>query len=110
MPDGNEDAPRQNAGEALPSPERLDRLIEIVQPNTWVALTTAAILAGAAVAWSIVGRLPVVVSGRGVVVPPRTVVAFQATASGRLGTLRVNSGDLVHKGDVLATIDQPDIA
>lgn len=110
MPAPNNRVHRSHASDALPSPEHLDRLIEIVRPTTWLPLACAAVLVIAAVVWSVVGHLPVVVIGHGILIRPRKVVVFQAPASGRLVTLRIRRGDAVKKGDVLATIEQPDLS
>jgi HlyD family secretion protein len=56
-----------------------------------------------------VGRLPTTVAGRGVLIRPRKVVAWQAPATGRLAALTVSVGDRVQKGAVLGTIDQADM-
>jgi HlyD family secretion protein len=97
---------RQAALERLAAPEQLDHLMRVVRPKDWLVLATFAGLVVLAVIWSLVGQLPVTVDGRGVLIHPRTVVAVQAPASGRLSRLDVQVGDLVNVGDVLGTIDQ----
>lgn len=97
---------RKEALERLSSPERLDELIEVVDPHSWIALVTLASLIAVALLWSIVGRLPTTVTGRGVLVRPRNVVELQAPASGRLISLNVRVGSSVKKGAVLGNIEQ----
>jgi HlyD family secretion protein len=97
---------REKALERLSSPERLDQLMRVTSPRGWLALVTFAGLVAVALLWSVLGRLPSTVAGRGVLIHPRQVVDFQAPAAGRLITLSVQAGDMVNAGDVLGVIDQ----
>lgn len=100
---------RQEALERLSSPERLDQLMQVVSPKAWLPLTTIGFLVIVAGAWSVVGRIPVTVSGQGVLIQPRSVVPFQMPAEGKILTLNVKPGDAIAKGDVLGTIDQGEL-
>ncbi len=59
---------RQEALERLSSPERLDELMKVVSLKTWLPLATIGVLLGLGLIWSVVGRIPVTTSGRGVLV------------------------------------------
>ena len=100
---------RQEALERLASPEQLDHLMQVIRPKDWLILVLFAMLAAAAVLWSCFGHLPTAVAGRGVLVRPRSIVAFQAPATGRLAALEVSVGDHVEAGQRLGTIDQADM-
>jgi HlyD family secretion protein len=100
---------RKESLERLSSPERLDQLMQVVSPKSWLPLTALGSLAVAALTWSIHGRIPITVEGRGVLVYPRNVVSFQSKSSGQLATLNVEVGDVVEKGDVIGTIDQAEL-
>ena len=100
---------RQSALERLSSPERLDQLMQVVNPMDWIALTTLASLVGGTLIWSIVGRIPITVDGRGVLIQPRQVVDFQANITGQLKALNVRNGQCVKKNEVLATVDPIDL-
>jgi hypothetical protein len=56
---------RKASLERLSSPERLDELMTIVNPKTWLPLGTIGVLLGCGLLWSFVGRIPVTTSGRG---------------------------------------------
>ena len=99
---------RQKSLERLSSPERLDQLMRVVNPKSWIPLATLGVLGMTALTWSIFGRIPVTVQGVGVFIHPSTVVPVQSKSSGQLIDLRVKNGDIVQKGDVIATIDQSD--
>jgi HlyD family secretion protein len=53
--------------------------------------------------------LPITVTGRGVLVRPRTRVTFQAQAPGRIVAVQAREGARVQPGDVLAVLDQAEI-
>ncbi|MDJ0648208.1 MAG: NHLP bacteriocin system secretion protein [Xenococcaceae cyanobacterium MO_188.B19] len=99
---------REKSLERLSSPERLDQLMRVVNPKSWIPLATLGLLGVTAITWSIFGRIPVTVKGVGVLVYPSTVVPLQSQSSGQLMEVKVKNGDLVEKGDIIAIIDQSD--
>src|SRR5215510_6856953 len=100
---------REKALERLSSPERLDQLMRVTSPKGWLALVTVAGLVAITLLWSVLGRLPSTVTGRGVLIHPHKVVDIQAPAAGRLTSLSMQTGDLVHEGDVLGLIEQAEL-
>jgi len=100
---------RQESLERLSSPERLDQLMNVVDRRAWIPLATCGSLFLLGALWSIFGRLPLNVTGQGVLIQPRKVVQFQAPGEGRVMEIKVRSGDFVKKGDVIATLAQPAI-
>jgi HlyD family secretion protein len=97
---------RKEAIDRLSSPEQLDQLVEVVNPKAWVPLVGLGLLIFAGGLWGIFGRLPLNVTGQGVLVRPRRVVQLQVPAGGRVIDLTVQPGDAVEAGQVLGTIDQ----
>ena len=59
---------RQRSLERLSSPERLDELMTLVNLKSWLPLGTIGVLLGLGLIWSLVGRVPVTTSGRGLLV------------------------------------------
>ncbi|MBW4596669.1 MAG: NHLP bacteriocin system secretion protein [Brasilonema angustatum HA4187-MV1] len=100
---------RKKALEHSSSPERLDQLMQVVSPMKWLPLAALGSLVVAGLAWSIVGRIPITVTGQGVLVFPSKVIAFQSPTSGQLQTINLRVGDFVKKGQVLATIGQGEL-
>ncbi|MCU0535079.1 MAG: NHLP bacteriocin system secretion protein [Hydrococcus sp. Prado102] len=100
---------RKTSIERLSSPERLDQLMRVVSPRSWLPLLALSGLVASSVVWSIYGRIPITVEGRGVLIYPSRVVPLQSTSQGQVMTLKVKVGDVIKKGDVLATIDQIDL-
>ncbi len=100
---------RKESLERLSSPERLDQLMQVVSPKSWLPLLALGSMLGVAVLWSIYGTIPITVEGKGVLIYPRKVVSLQSTSSGQLLALNVKVGDFVKKGQILATIDQSEL-
>lgn len=97
---------RKQALDHSSSPERLDQLMQVVSPTKWLPLIGLGTLVAAGLAWSVFGRVPITVEGKGVLIFPSKVVGFDFPASGQLKTLNVRVGDFVKKGQVLGTIGQ----
>ncbi|MBW4552791.1 MAG: NHLP bacteriocin system secretion protein [Aphanocapsa sp. GSE-SYN-MK-11-07L] len=66
-----------------------------------------AILSLALVGWGVLGRIPILAVGRGVLIVPRDAVQLQSRAAGQVLSLNVEVGDRIQKGQVLAVLDQP---
>lgn len=96
---------RQESLERLSSPERLDQLMQVLAPKDWLALTVFGSLTILGLAWSLVGRIPITVQGRGIFLQPRQVVDLQSSIAGQLKFLNVSNGQCVKKNEVLATIE-----
>jgi HlyD family secretion protein len=95
--------------ERLSSPDDLERLMPVARAADWLLIAVTGMLLGLLVLWSLVGRVPTIVAGRGVIVRPRQIMEVQTAVAGRILSLRVHSGDRVREGDLMATIDQSDI-
>jgi len=106
---GNDDMFRKEALEQLTSPEQLEQLMEVTTRKAWIALYTVAGSVFAILLWSVFGQIPMTVDGQGIFVFPRRVVSFQSPAPGQVVTVNVSVGDFVKKGDVIGTLNQPDL-
>ena len=100
---------RQNALERLSSPERLDQAVRVIRPQDWLVLGVVGALMAVGVIWSWVGRLPITVTGKGILMNPGRMVAVQSQISGQLQAVMVRDGDCVQRHQVLATIDPSDL-
>lgn len=100
---------RQESLERLSSPERLDQLMQIVNPLDWLPLATLGTFVLLGLVWSIFGRIPVTVSGKGILIQPNQVITFESPISGQLKSLNAKTGQCFEKGHILATIDPTDL-
>ena len=109
MPAPSERLFRAKALERYSSPDNLDQLMRVVGAKDWIPLAVIAGLFVAFSAWCAFGSLPTTVTGRGVLLRPRRVVAVEALGGGRLVSLTVHTGDEVQMGEIIARVDQSEL-
>ncbi|NEP90673.1 MAG: NHLP bacteriocin system secretion protein [Okeania sp. SIO2C2] len=95
----------QESREQISSPEEFDQLIQVVTVKDWLSFAIFGGLVLVGISWSIFGKIPITVTGKGALIRPRQVVEFQSAIQGNLESLKIRDGDCVKKDDVLATID-----
>ena len=78
-------------------------------PHFIIGLLPLGILAGTAVIWSFLGKIPIEVEGRAVLIMPRSNVEFQSRAAGQILSIKVRSGETIKAGQVLVTLDLPEL-
>lgn len=99
---------RKSALEKLSTPEKLDQLIKVTGPKAWIALFTVFIALGTGVCWAVFGTVKTKLDAIGVVLGGE-IHEVVATSQGQLVKLNIVIGDKVKKGDVIATIKQPEL-
>ncbi|MGH1518486.1 NHLP bacteriocin system secretion protein [Chryseobacterium sp. JK1] len=99
---------RKEALEKLSTPEKLDQLIKVTGPKAWIALFTIFIALGTGIGWAILGTVKTKLDAVGVVLGGE-VHEVVATSQGQLIKLNVSLGDQVKEGDIIATIQQPEL-
>ncbi|MEM6718290.1 MAG: NHLP bacteriocin system secretion protein [Bacteroidota bacterium] len=99
---------RKAALEKLSTPEKLDQLIKVTSPKGWIALLTIALVLATGITWSFVGSVKTKLNVVGVLLGGE-IHEVVATSQGQLISLKVNIGDTVKEGDVVATIEQPEL-
>ncbi|NEO54893.1 MAG: NHLP bacteriocin system secretion protein [Okeania sp. SIO3B5] len=95
----------QESQKQISSPEEFDQLIQVVTIKDWLSFAILGGLVLVGISWSIFGKIPITVTGKGVLIRPRQVVEFQSAIQGNLESLKIRDGECVKKDDVLATID-----
>jgi HlyD family secretion protein len=99
---------RQTALDRLASPDGLDALVRIVTLKSWLVVLPFALAAGAGLAWSVFGRIPIKVAGLGIIVNRSGIAEVVADSAGRVARLRVDVGDFVAAGAPLVDVARPD--
>ncbi len=97
---------RKAALERLSSPEKLDQLIRVTSPHSWVGLLSLLLLLLAFVLWGLFGTLNSRVEGQGILLGG-SVYDLAPLSSGQVTRMAVAIGDEVVSGDVVAEVDQP---
>lgn len=100
---------RKEALERFSSPDNLEQLMPVAGAKDWLLIVVAGALFVLVGVWCVVGRVPTIATGRGVILRPRQVSQAQAMTAGRILSLQVRIGDHVKAGDLIATVDQADI-
>ena len=100
---------RKSSLEKLSSPEQLDKMIVITSPSFWLAMLGAAFIVATALVWSIFGRLPENVDTQGIYVNRAGIQSVYCEGSGTVAEIKVQDGDTVKKGDIIAVLDTSDI-
>lgn len=97
---------RKVALERLSSPEQLDQLLQVTNPQGWLALSALLALIVAALVWGFLGSIPTEAAGRGILLRHGGVTELVAAGSGQVEEMLVGVGDTLEKGQVVARIRQ----
>ncbi len=100
---------RKEALDRASSPEELDHIMQVVSPKKWLPIVAVGSLVAMGLTWSFLGRIPITVTGTGIIVYPSTITSFQSPLGGKLQTVNIRVGDFVNRGDILATLDQSEL-
>lgn len=95
----------QKSWEQISSPEQFDQLLQVVTIFDWLSFAILGGLISLGILWSVFGKIPITVTGKGVLILPRQIVEFQSAIQGNLESLNIKDGECVKKDDILATID-----
>jgi len=95
---------RQAALDALATPEQLDRPLPLIPGSSWALLLALLGFASVVVVWSVVGRIPVRLSGRGVLITPNSLKLIQSEVEGRVATVHQQVGRCVGRGSLLVSL------
>lgn len=85
----------------------LDQLMQVTNPRNWLALLALLIAVLGILVWSFLGRLPLAVSGSGLLLRANSG-AIVSPVDGLVANLSVVDGDVVKVGDAIAVITQVD--
>ena len=93
---------RKNALDALSSPEKLDQPLRLLRPGQWLLLLSLGGFCLTIGLWSVFGRLPVRISGKGVLIRSNSLTVVQSETAGRILELNNVIGDCVERGQLMA--------
>ena len=97
---------RKVALERLSSPEQLDQLVQVTNPKGWLALAGLGCMLVAALAWGIWGSIPTEAAGEGILIRRGGVSDLVSAGTGQVEEVLVGVGDVIAKGQPVATIRQ----
>jgi multidrug efflux pump subunit AcrA (membrane-fusion protein) len=96
---------RKDALRRFQSPEPLDQPLPLLRPSWWALLLGLLLFSGAIAVWSVVGRVPVRIQGRGVLLRPESLIPVQSPSSGPVQQILTREGECVRARQVMAWID-----
>jgi len=97
----------QEALDKLRSPEKLDTMLPITTPVSWMALIAVLVLLFAVVLWSIYGAFTVKADGMGLIMDSAGLMNVSHSTGGKIDRLYVRPGMVIKKGDPIAHMEQP---
>jgi biotin carboxyl carrier protein len=92
----------------LRSPEKLDTLLPITTPLTWMALAAVALLLFSIILWSIFGSFTVKAEGVGMIMDAAGVVNVTHTQGGRIKEIAVHPGSRISQDELIARVELPE--
>lgn len=95
---------RETALEKLSSPDRLDCMLKVSSPLSWVAVFAAALICVAVILWSFLGSIPKTVSGIGVICDPYAANTIYSEYGGTISKILVKPGSSVSCGTPVINI------
>jgi HlyD family secretion protein len=89
------------------SPEDIARFLPVVRSTGTLVVVLLAVVLVCALAYLVMGRLPVTVTGNAVVVSRYSVQALESNTHGRIESWQVQPGGEVRRDQILAHVEQP---
>jgi HlyD family secretion protein len=96
---------RKAALEKLSSPEKLDQLIKVTGPRAWLGLLAITLILLTGVGWAFLGKVKTKLNAIGVLLGGE-VHEIVSTSQGQLISFKVNIGDKIEDGDIIAVVEQ----
>ena len=100
---------RKEVIEKLQSPDRLNEMVQITSAKSWLALVALTGILLSVVVWGFFGSIPENVNGKGILIQHGGVVEIASSGSGAVKQIIAREGDIVKKGDVVASLFLPEL-
>lgn len=100
----------KEALEKLRLPERLDTLLSVTAPISWMLLTAILIFVFSIIIWSIFGAFTVKAEGMGLITGAAGIVDINHIIGGKVMQIYFSKGDIVKRGDIIAQVINPETA
>lgn len=97
---------RKVALERLSSPDQLDQLMQVTDRRGWLALAALTTLLATAITWGVLGNISTKVMGEGLLIRSGGLRGVVSTYSGEVTEFHVTVGDLIQRGQVVASLFQ----
>ena len=101
---------RESAMARILGPDPVDEPMAVTGSAAWIQLGALAALVLGALAWSALTDVPLKVKAKGVLLNEKGLFEVASATRGRILEMDVKPGDVVRQGDVLAVLDEPELA
>ena len=92
---------RHSAVEKLSSPSQLSKLLVVVRLKGWMVLITLSAIICAVLVWYIVGQIPIIITGNGILLAPEAQFAINSPTEGIVEEILVKTNQEVPVGTPL---------
>jgi len=96
----------KEALDKLRSPEKLDTMLPITTPVSWMGLVAVLVLLFSVILWSIYGAFTVKADGMGMIMDSAGVMNISHIANGKISDLYIKPGMAIKRGDLIAHMEQ----
>ncbi|HET7293922.1 MAG TPA: HlyD family efflux transporter periplasmic adaptor subunit [Vicinamibacteria bacterium] len=97
---------RKQAMDKASSPEQLDLVMQVTSPMGWLALATIGAVLFVVGIWSVVGTIPDLVEGQGVLIRGERLSEIKAPVPGTIARINLAPDMTVEAGQVIAVINR----
>lgn len=97
---------RKAALDKATSPEQLDLVMQVTSPIGWLAVATIGAIIFMVAVWSVVGTIPDLVEGQGVLMRGERLAEVKVAVPGTIARLNVTPDSLVRAGQVIAVVNR----
>lgn len=100
---------RREALQAVSASDSIRDMLVVTRRRGWLTLLAVAFVLTAVLIYAIFGRIPVKVTGAGMLVAGDDLYLVDVTSSGQLAELHVKVGDRVTRGQIIAVLSSKDL-
>ena len=100
---------RKSSIKKLTTLEQLDKVIVITSPATWLALAGSTIIIVAVTLWLFLGSISLTIPVNGIIIDRDGIHTLYSDISGTVENVCYQTGDYVHKGDVIIKFSTNDL-
>lgn len=95
---------RHSAIEKLSSPSQLTKLLVVVRLRGWIVLISLCAILFAILMWSVVGQIPIITTGQGILLAPEAQFAIKSPTDGAVSEVYVKVDQMVPRGTPLMAL------
>lgn len=95
---------RHDTVERLSSPAQLSKLLVVIRLRGWIALATLVALIVGILTWSVLGEIPIITTGKGILLAPNSQFSVSSPAQARVNAVYVKAQQEVKMGTPLMSL------